>query len=150
MSLARESHHTTAENNTTRDKQKSGRDIEVAAASLIVWQDWMGCGRCFADMSDDRVNDSADIDVARVAHLARLYLTEEERQTFQGQLEQIVAYVNKINRLDLTGIEPTSHAHLVRNVFRRDEVNPGLAHDEVMHNAPASSRGQFAVPKIVE
>ncbi|MFC1462459.1 Asp-tRNA(Asn)/Glu-tRNA(Gln) amidotransferase subunit GatC [Verrucomicrobiota bacterium] len=90
------------------------------------------------------------IDVAYVARLARLYLTEEERAEFQGQLEQVVEYVRKIGDLDLEGIEPTSHAHLVQNVLRRDETRPGLEHEQVMENAPASADGQFSVPKIIE
>ena len=94
--------------------------------------------------------DTEKIDVAYVARLARLHLTDEERAEFQGQLEQIVDYVRKIGDLDLAGIEPTSHAHLVQNVLRRDEVAPGLAFDEVMDNAPASADDQFSVPKIIE
>lgn len=91
-----------------------------------------------------------EIDVAYVARLARLHLDDEEMATFQEQLGSIVEYVNKINRLDLSEIEPTSHAQPVQNVFRADEVRPGLDHDAVMRNAPASKDGQFSVPLIVE
>lgn len=94
--------------------------------------------------------DTDKIDVAYVARLARLYLTDEECAEFQGQLEQIVGYVRKIGDLDLGGIEPTSHAHLVQNVFRSDDARPGLDHDGVMENAPACSDGQFSVPRIIE
>ena len=90
------------------------------------------------------------IDVAYVANLARLHLTEAETETFQGQLEQIVSYVHKIDDLDLSGIEPTSHARSVQNVFRADIIRPSLDHEEVMANAPQSSSGQFTVPKIIE
>jgi len=90
------------------------------------------------------------IDVTYVAHLARLHLTDEEVAVFQPQLEQIVAYVDKIGELDLEGIEPTSHAHPVLNVFRADSARSGLAHEDVMANAPKSTSGQFLVPKIVE
>lgn len=101
-------------------------------------------------MAEAEKGSVAQIDVAYVAHLARLYLTEEERETFQGQLEQIVHYVRKIGELDLTGIEPTSHAHPVQNVFRADEVAPGLDQERVMNNAPSNVNGLFSVPKIVE
>jgi len=90
------------------------------------------------------------IDVAYVARLARLYLTDEEQAEFQGQLEQVVEYVRKIGDLDLEGIEPTSHAHLVQNVLRPDETRPGLGHEQVMKNAPADTDGQFKVPRIIE
>ena len=71
-------------------------------------------------MSDAPVSTTDKIDVAYVARLARLHLSDEEIRTFQPQLEQIVGYIRKISELDLTGIEPTSHAHRVENVFRRD------------------------------
>ena len=90
------------------------------------------------------------IDVAYVARLARLHLDDDEQRTFQGQLEQIVGYVRKINELNLEGVEPTSHPHPVQNVFRGDEVRPGLDGDEVLRNAPAQTADQFLVPKIVE
>lgn len=90
------------------------------------------------------------INVAYVAHLARLHLTDKEIATFQPQLEHIVEYVHKLNELDLEGVEPTSHARMFENVFREDQVKPGLDHDDVIANAPLSSDGQFVVPKIVE
>ena len=102
---------------------------------------------------DDDVNRQVDtdrIDVAYVAHLARLYLSEDEVSEFQGQLEGVLGYVRKISQLDLSGIEPTSHAQLVQNVFRSDKVRPGLDHEVVMENAPVAVDGQYCVPKIVE
>ena len=90
------------------------------------------------------------IDVAYVAHLARLRLSDEEIVTFQQQLEDVVDYVQKIGELDLGSIEPTSHAHPVQNVFRKDEIRPGIAHDVVINNAPTHRDGEFLVPKIVE
>ena len=93
---------------------------------------------------------TAPIDVAYVARLARLHLTEPEREAFQRQLEQIVDYVRKIGELDLADIEPTSHAHPVQNVFRDDVCRPGIDRGAVLANAPEAVDGQFAVPKIVE
>jgi aspartyl-tRNA(Asn)/glutamyl-tRNA(Gln) amidotransferase subunit C len=99
----------------------------------------------------DEIKPEADrIDVAYVAHLARLHLTADEIRTFEGQLEQIVHHVNKMKELDLAGIEPTSHAVAMQNVFRADEVKPGLARDVVLANAPARNEDQFLVPRIVE
>lgn len=90
------------------------------------------------------------IDVRYVANLARINLSEEEVKTFQGQLEQIVEYVEKIGELDVSDIEPTSHAHPVQNVFREDVVKDSLAREDVMANAPEQTDEQFKVPKIVE
>lgn len=90
------------------------------------------------------------IDVSYVAHLARMHLTEEERKLFQGQMEHILDYVDKIGELDLKGIEPTSHTKPVNNVFRDDVGKPGLDRSVVMDNAPESVDGQFTVPRIIE
>jgi len=95
-------------------------------------------------------NNVEQIDVSYVAHLARLYLSDEEVKTFQGQLEQIVHYVNQIRQVDLANVEPTSHAVAAQNVFREDVVKAGLIVEQVMANAPASVDNQFQVPKIVE
>jgi aspartyl-tRNA(Asn)/glutamyl-tRNA(Gln) amidotransferase subunit C len=101
-------------------------------------------------MSDLKTADVNKIDVAYVAHLARMHLSDEEIRTFQGQLNQIVGYVRKISELNLAGIEPTSHARMIQNVFRKDEVKPSLDRDVVLKNAPMQSNNQFIVPKIVE
>jgi len=101
-------------------------------------------------MSDFKSADVNKIDVAYVAHLARMHLSDEEIRTFQGQLDQIVGYVRKISELNLAGIEPTSHARMIQNVFRKDEVKPSLDRDVVLKNAPKHSNNQFMVPKIVE
>ncbi|MCX7591128.1 MAG: Asp-tRNA(Asn)/Glu-tRNA(Gln) amidotransferase subunit GatC [Kiritimatiellae bacterium] len=90
------------------------------------------------------------IDIRHVAHLARLKLTDEELCTYQRQLEEIVSYVRKLQNVDLTGVEPTSHVVPLNNVLRADEVRASLDRAEVMQNAPAQSNGQFVVPKIVE
>lgn len=101
-------------------------------------------------MADLKMTSVDKIDVAYVAHLARLFLTDEEIRTFQGQLDHVVAYVKKINELDLKNVEPTSHVVMVQNVFREDVVKPGLSVEQAMSNAPATISDQFQVPKIVE
>ena len=93
---------------------------------------------------------SDKIDVRYVAHLARMHLADDEVARLQPQLEQIVGYVRQLDELDVAGIEPTAHAIPVQNVFRADEVRPGLGHDVVMANAPLAREGQFIVPKIIE
>lgn len=101
-------------------------------------------------MSAGPGNETEGIDVRYVAHLARLYLTEEEIAKFQGQLEQILSYVKELSAADVAGVEPTAHAVPVENVFRADEPRPCLPHDEAMSNAPEQRGGQFAVPRILE
>lgn len=93
---------------------------------------------------------NSGINVEYVAKLARMHLTQQEQVEFQGQLEQILGYVKKLNEVDLGGIEPTSHSHPVNNVFRKDEVVAGLERDRVMDNAPEQADGQFVVPRIME
>ena len=96
-------------------------------------------------------HDAPTIDVGYVARLARLYITEAETREFQGQLDQIIGYVKKIGELDLSGIEPTSHAQTVQNVFREDVTREWSDNAPFMRNAPATVQGnQFQVPKIVE
>lgn len=90
------------------------------------------------------------VDIARVAHLARLHLTDAEMAQFAAQLKDILAYVAKLNELDVTGVEPTAHATPLANVLRTDEVRPSLATEAVLHNAPEHDRDLFIVPKIVE
>lgn len=93
---------------------------------------------------------SRTIDVAYVAELARLALSEDEKQTFQQQLETIVRYVEKIGELDLSGIEPTLHGQDLVNVFREDEVVPSLDREAYLVNAPDRHGFEFKLPKIVE
>lgn len=94
--------------------------------------------------------DKDQINVRYTANLARLGLTEQEIVAFQAQIGQVVEYVRKIAQLDLSAIEPMSHAHPVLNVFRSDKVVNGLNREDVMRNAPESDEHQFKVPRIVE
>ena len=90
------------------------------------------------------------MDVRYVARLARLHLSEPEVAEFQAQLDHVLEYVRQIGTLDLSKVEPTSHARPLANVFRKDVAEPGLGHDIVMKNAPAAANDQFIVPIIVE
>ena len=90
------------------------------------------------------------MDIEKVARLARLELSEEEKSTFGSQLEQILSYMEQLNRLDTSGVEPTSHAIPVYNVFREDEVKPSLPQEEVLAIAPDEEDGHFKVPRIIE
>jgi aspartyl-tRNA(Asn)/glutamyl-tRNA(Gln) amidotransferase subunit C len=90
------------------------------------------------------------MDIEKVARLARLELSEEEKETFGNQMEQILTYMEQLNRLDTSGVEPTSHAIPIYNVFRDDEVKPSFPHEEVLAIAPDEEEGHFKVPRIIE
>ena len=93
---------------------------------------------------------ASDFDVKYVAHLARIALTPEEEQKFGAQLTHILGYIDKLNQLDVAGIEPTAHAVPLVNVTRPDEIRPSLSNEEALRNAPAKANGLFMTPKIVE
>ncbi len=90
------------------------------------------------------------MDVGYVAKLACVDLTDEETRLFQGQLDQILHYVEQLNELDVKDVEPTAHAIPIYNVLRKDELGTSLNHNDVMANAPASTDGQIRVPKIID
>jgi len=90
------------------------------------------------------------MDVAYVARLARIAVTDEEAARYQSQLDQVLAYVEKVRELDLSGVQPMAHVQPLANVFRPDAAKPGLDRDAVLQNAPTVSGEQFLVPKIVE
>jgi len=89
------------------------------------------------------------IDIEYVARLARLSLTESEKERFRKDLAEILAYVGKLNQIDTEAIQPTSHVLSVQNVFRDDKVLPSLPKDVVLANAPQKKDGLFKVPKII-
>ena len=92
------------------------------------------------------------IDRAEVAHLARLSrlaLTDKELGHFAGQLDQIIAAVARVQEVASEGIPPTTHAVPVTNVFRDDVVVPPLGADKALDQAPAVEQQQFRVPRIL-
>lgn len=89
-------------------------------------------------------------EVEHVARLARLELTAHEAATFTGQMDAILAYVEKLNELDTANIVPTAHAVPMENAFRDDEVRPSLGTDIALANAPERVEGFFRVPRVIE
>ena len=89
-------------------------------------------------------------EVEHVAKLSRLTFSPDETVLFAKQLDNILGYVDKLNELDSTGIEPTSHVLPISNVFKVDEPRPSLTPDEALSNAPERSGDFYRVPKIIE
>ena len=89
-------------------------------------------------------------EVEHVATLARLKLDDEEISTFTGQMDAILAYVDKLSQLNTDAIIPTAHAVPMENSFRPDEVRPSLGTEIALANAPESAEGFFKVPKVIE
>jgi aspartyl-tRNA(Asn)/glutamyl-tRNA(Gln) amidotransferase subunit C len=90
------------------------------------------------------------MDIEKVARLARIELSEEEKATFGKQLDQILNYMEQLNRLDTAGVESTSHAIPINNVFREDETKPSFSRGEVLEIAPDQEADHFRVPRIIE
>ncbi len=87
--------------------------------------------------------------VEHVAHLARLALRDEEIAEFTGQLDAILAYVDKLNELETDDVEPTAHVIPMGNVVREDAVGEGLLIEDVLANAPGRKDRFFRVPRIL-
>jgi aspartyl-tRNA(Asn)/glutamyl-tRNA(Gln) amidotransferase subunit C len=88
-------------------------------------------------------------DVAHVADLARLRLTEDELEAFTGQLAAVLEHAADVEQLDVEGVPPTSHPYPLENVLRDDEPRPSLDRDEVLAQAPDAVEGRFRVPPVL-
>ena len=89
-------------------------------------------------------------EVEYVAKLARLKLTEQEKELFTEQLDSILDYMGKLNELDTEKIPPTSHVLPLKNVMREDEGKDSHLHEELLSNAPERDDNFFSVPKIID
>lgn len=92
----------------------------------------------------------SNLDVAYVANLARIALSEEETRLFQDQLSQVLEHAEKLREVDVSNVEVTAHAVPVFNVFREDEMRDWFTAEEALSNAPQKANGLFIVPKVVE
>lgn len=91
-----------------------------------------------------------EMDLSRVVKLARIELTPEEERRLAPQLSEVLKYIEKLNELDVSGVEPTAHATPLSNVMREDEPRDSLSQQDALRNAPKAANGLFVVPKIVE
>lgn len=99
-------------------------------------------------MSDDRTTLTRD-EVAHLARLARLAVTDDELDLFAGQLDVILAAIARIGEVAAADIKPTSHAVPLQNVLRPDEVRPSLPREDVLDGAPSVEDDRFRVPQIL-
>ncbi len=88
-------------------------------------------------------------EVAHLAHLARLAVTDEELDLFAGQLGAVLDAVAQVGRADVADVPPTTHAVPMTNVFREDVARPSLPRDAVLAGAPAAEDGRIRVPRIL-
>lgn len=85
-----------------------------------------------------------------VGILAKLELSEEQKEQAKKDMARMLDYIDMLNELDTSGVEPMSHVFPVNNVFREDEVTNGDEREKILKNAPAKKDGSFMVPKTVE
>lgn len=90
------------------------------------------------------------LDIDRVAQLARITLTADEKIKFSQQLGDVLHHIEQLAKVDVTGIEPTAHAFPVENVWADDVARPGLTAEQALQNAPAQRDHMIVVPKVVE
>ncbi|WP_318978445.1 Asp-tRNA(Asn)/Glu-tRNA(Gln) amidotransferase subunit GatC [Effusibacillus dendaii] len=89
-------------------------------------------------------------DVAHVANLARLKLTDQEMEQYTEQLNKILQHAEELQKLDLENVEPTSHVLPIQNVMRDDRTRQWLTNEQALSNAPDEDEGQFRVPAVME
>lgn len=92
----------------------------------------------------------AEINVDKVANLAKLSLTDEEKTSMQSELGAIIGFADKLSEIDTNGVEITAHIVPITNVLRADEVTNQPDKEELLSNAPTTADGYMTVPKTVE
>jgi aspartyl-tRNA(Asn)/glutamyl-tRNA(Gln) amidotransferase subunit C len=93
---------------------------------------------------------SPQIDIQKVATLARLALTDAEAKTYQEQLGSILSYIDKLSGYELEAAAPTAHPMPVFDVLRPDEARTGFTQEVAMANAPKQFAGQIQIPNVIE
>ena len=88
-------------------------------------------------------------DVEHVATLARLSFSEEQKRKLTKELNEILSYMEQLNQVDTTAVSPLAQVIELNNVFRGDELKPGLTQQQALQNAPSRTREFFRVPKVI-
>lgn len=91
-----------------------------------------------------------DLNIDRIANLARLALTPEEKVKFSAQLADVLTNIEKLKQVNVDGVEPTAHAFPIYNVWADDIAKPGLSVEDALRNAPSQRDNMIVVPKVVE
>lgn len=89
-------------------------------------------------------------EILKIASLSRIYLEEHEKDKFSKDLEDILNYIAKLENLDVSNVEPTSHVVPVKNVLREDSVKPSLSQEDVLKISKTTKENSFQVPQIIE
>ena len=89
-------------------------------------------------------------EVRYIASLSRIDLKDQEIEVFQKTLTAILDYIEKLKKLDVSGIAPTIHVLPLQDVFREDRTRPSLTKVEALRIAPAQAKGSFKVPQVIE
>ena len=89
------------------------------------------------------------MNITYLAKLARLKLTDVEKQRFSNQMETIIKYIEKLNELDTQNVEPTAHVLGLKNIFRDDIAKEPLTDHDLINDSPAHNKGHYEVPKII-
>ena len=89
------------------------------------------------------------MDIEHIAKLARLKLTDAEKEKFSNQMGTIIKYIEKLSELNTDNVEPTAHVLGLNNVFREDEVTKPLTDQAPINDSPVHSKGHYEVPKII-
>lgn len=88
--------------------------------------------------------------IEKLAHLSRLEFKEDEKEEIKNDLQKMLGFIDKLNELDTTGVEPLLHMTDNMNVFRDDEVKGEISREEVFRNAPLHNDEFFKVPKVIK
>jgi aspartyl-tRNA(Asn)/glutamyl-tRNA(Gln) amidotransferase subunit C len=91
-----------------------------------------------------------DLNIDRIAELARLALTPAEKATYAQQLGDVLHHIEQLAKVDVSGVEPTAHAFPISNVWAEDIAQPGLPVEAALRNAPAKRDNMIVVPKVME
>ena|SRR5689334_16949999 len=88
--------------------------------------------------------------VNNIAHLARLYFTDEEKKEIEKDLQRMISFVEKLNEVDTSGVQPLQHMSNATNVLREDEIKGSVNRSEALQNAPVTDGIFFKVPKVIK
>ena len=96
------------------------------------------------------MSSATDLNIDHVANLARIALTQEEKERYAEQLGDVLRYIEQLRKVDVSNVEPTAHAFPVYNVWADDVAREGLPVELALKNAPSQRDNMVSVPKVVE